>query len=177
MAAPGTHRRIVIVGASCSGKSTLARRLAGDLGRPHIELDALHWGPGWTPRPLPEFRARVAAAVEAEFWVADGNYSVVRDLVWPRATAIVWLNLPFPLVLARALARTCRRIVSREPVCGDNRETLRQTFFDRNSILLWVIKTHHKTRRRYRRELTDEALPGMAIFELRSRAEAEAFGR
>jgi adenylate kinase family enzyme len=167
------YPRIVVVGTSCSGKSTLARRLSARLGRPHIELDALHWGPGWTKRP--DFRERVAEAVAAEAWVTDGNYSVVRDLVWPRATAIVWLNLPFPLILMRALDRTVRRIVSQQELYGDNRESFRSAFLSRDSILLWVVTTYYKNKRRYRRDLKAEALPGIEIFELRSRADVDAF--
>jgi adenylate kinase family enzyme len=45
------HPRILVVGSSCSGKTTFARALAGILGRPHIELDALHWGPNWCYAP------------------------------------------------------------------------------------------------------------------------------
>lgn len=43
-----TVRRVLVVGRSGSGKTTTARRIAGELGIPHIELDALHWGPDRT---------------------------------------------------------------------------------------------------------------------------------
>jgi len=43
--------RVVVVGTSCSGKTTLARRLARILATEHVELDSLYWGPEQTPRP------------------------------------------------------------------------------------------------------------------------------
>jgi adenylate kinase family enzyme len=101
------HERIVIAGTSSSGKTTLARALAGKLGYAHIELDALHWGPRW--RPQESFRDDVTAATAGTRWIAEGNYKAVRDLLWSRATALVWLNYPFPLVLRRALWRTLVR--------------------------------------------------------------------
>ena len=64
--------RVVVVGTSCSGKTTLARRLAGILGTPHVELDSLHWGPEWTPHA--DFPSRVLEAVEQPRWVIEGNY-------------------------------------------------------------------------------------------------------
>ncbi|MER6939714.1 shikimate kinase [Nocardioides sp. NPDC127514] len=39
--------RVSVVGSSGSGKSTVARRLAETLGVRYVELDALHWRPGW----------------------------------------------------------------------------------------------------------------------------------
>jgi adenylate kinase family enzyme len=121
--------RVVVIGTSCAGKTTFAQRLARILGSPHVELDALHWGPAWTPRPA--FRDDVSAAVQHEHRVIDGNYSVVRDLTWRRCTAIVWLDYSFPRVFARALRRTARRIITRERLYGGNRETLGKALFDR----------------------------------------------
>ena len=41
-------QRLVVVGTSGSGKTTVAGQLALILGVPHIELDSLHWEPDWT---------------------------------------------------------------------------------------------------------------------------------
>jgi len=137
---PFDPSRVVIVGTSCAGKSTLAARLATALGAPDIELDEIHWGPGWTTDPPHVFRDKVEAAVAAPRWVCSGNYSVVRDLVWSRATALVWIDLPFGRTFARALRRTARRTLTRERVCGDNREPW-LGFLDRDWIPYWVVRT------------------------------------
>ena len=66
--------RINIVGIGCAGKTTLARALAARLGVPHVELDALFWGPRWTPVRDEVFRSRVRDALAPDAWVADGGY-------------------------------------------------------------------------------------------------------
>ncbi|TME62901.1 MAG: AAA family ATPase, partial [Chloroflexi bacterium] len=48
-------RRISVVGTTGSGKTTFARELARRLGVPHVELDALAWGPNWTLVPVEVF--------------------------------------------------------------------------------------------------------------------------
>lgn len=119
-------QRVNVVGTSCSGKTTLARRLAARLGVRHVELDALFWGPAWRPMPHEVFRQRVSDATDAPAWVVDGGYSTVRDVTWSRADTVVWLDYPLPLVLARYLRRTVRRLRSGEefwPGTG-NRETM-----------------------------------------------------
>lgn len=165
--------RVVVVGASCSGKTTLARQLSRALGAPHIELDAIHWKPNWQSRPAEEFRQLVSEAVARERWVVDGNYSVSRDIVWARATAIVWLNFSFRVVLWRALYRTTRRVISREELFSGNRETVRQAFLSRDSIILWATTTYRRRRRAYRRILDEGAFPHVRIIELRNPAEAD----
>lgn len=62
-----------MVGDSGSGKSTVGARLAGRLGLVQIELDALHWEPGWVEADPETFRERVREAVEADAWVLVGN--------------------------------------------------------------------------------------------------------
>lgn len=137
--------RIAIVGSSCAGKTTLARELASRLDAPHTELDGLYWGPGWTALEKPEFRSRVRALTAGPHWVIDGNYSRVRDVIWERATAIVWLDYPFPLVFRRAVTRTIRRVLTREEICGGNRERLRD-IVDPDWIPWWVVRTFRRRR-------------------------------
>ena len=140
--------KVSVVGSSCSGKTTFARRLAAALESPRIELDALYWKAEWEPRPEDEFRSKVAQAIGAERWVVDGNYRTrLQGLVANEATAVVWLDYSFPRVFGRALRRTCRRVFTRERIYSGNVETFAQAFFSRDSILWWVIVSWRKNRR------------------------------
>jgi adenylate kinase family enzyme len=165
--------RVVVVGSSCSGKSTFARELAAVLGSPHVELDALHWGPGWVPKPEPEFVRLTDVATAAPRWVVDGNYRIVREIVWPRATSIVWLNLGFTTVFARALGRTIRRSLTGEELYAGNRESLGRAFLSRESILLWVLQTYGRRRREFRSLM--QGAQDLKWFEFRRQSEASAF--
>jgi hypothetical protein len=164
--------RAVVVGSSCSGKTTLARNLANLLDSPHIELDSIFWEANWKPRPMPDFRRLVAQAISSDRWVLDGNYSAVRDLVWPRATAVVSLNYPFLLVFPRALSRTLCRVVTREELFSGNRESFRQAFFSSDSILLWVITSFRRHRGEYATLREGGTFPQIRFWELRRPSEA-----
>ena len=165
--------RIAVVGTSCSGKTTLARRIAGSTGIPHHELDTLFWRPNWTPAPIDEFRAAVEAIVAGDQWVIDGNYSRVRDIIWPRATDLVWLDLPFPVVLWRAVTRTARRVITQEQLFAGNRETIRFVLFDRDPILWWVISTHLRRRRIYQAQFRERAGLPFRVHRIRNSADAD----
>jgi adenylate kinase family enzyme len=129
-------QRVAVIGLAGSGKSTLAANLAQIIGGVHIELDQLHWEANWTPAPADVFRARVTEVVAGDCWVACGNYSIVRDLVWTRADHIVWLDYGLPRIQARVLHRTLRRLWSSEQVCNGNRESFR-SLFGHNSLLAY----------------------------------------
>ena len=166
--------RVVVVGTSCSGKTTFARDLAGRLNAAHIELDALFWLPNWVERDPTNFLALVKDEARDGAWVADGNYETSRDFLWSRATIVIWLDYPFPLVFWRALKRTFFGTLFGRKVCGDNYEDLRRTF-SRHSILLWVISTYHLRRRDYIPLFTNEGYPNAAKIRLKSPAEAARF--
>ena len=70
-------RRVSVVGNSGSGKTALARALAGRLGAPYVELDPIFHLPGWIELPAAQFRSRVSDATARPAWVVDGNYSAV----------------------------------------------------------------------------------------------------
>ena len=167
----------MVVGTSGCGKTVLARRLAQSLGQACVELDELYWGPQWTPKPDAEFRRLVEAAASGPRWVADGNYGRVRDLLWPRATTIVWLNYSFPRVLLRALRRTLGRMITREPLWHGNKESVRLSFFSRKSILLWVISTFQRRRDELADLRASGKYPHLSWIELRRPVDAESYLR
>ena len=109
-------RRLSVVGNSGTGKSTLARRIADRIGVTHVELDGIFHQPGWTELPPEEFRARVAARLDElpDGWTTCGNYRILEDIVWTRADTVVWLDLPRSQVMRQVVARTVRRVVTRE---------------------------------------------------------------
>ena len=163
--------KIAVVGTSGSGKTSVAKRLADRYGVAHVELDALHWGPNWTPYPTDEFRARVERALAAPGWVADGSYhGKLGDSVLEQADFVVWLDLPFRVVAGRVWVRTLRRIRSREELWGGNRETWREAFLSRDSLFVWIVTTHRSRRRRYL-----ERLDRYEFVRLRSQREIEAW--
>ena len=170
-------RRVVVVGTSCAGKSTFARRIASALEAHLIEADQLHWMRNWEQKPTEQLRTEVARATDRTRWVFDGNYAMVRDIVWPRATTIIWLDFPFPLVFSRALRRTLRRVWTREELFGGCRETFRQSFFSRDSILWWVITTFKRYQREYRALLGSGRWQHAQAIILRHPRKAEAFLR
>jgi adenylate kinase family enzyme len=165
--------RVVIVGTAGSGKSTLAERLAARSGGVFVDLDALNWGPGWTPAPVSLFRERTTVALLGERWVVAGNYRRLRDIVWGAADTLIWLDYPLPLVLWRLLRRTVRRVLTQEELWGGNRERLRAQFASRDSLFLYAIRTHYRRRREYPADLAKPEYAHLRVFRFRRPGELE----
>lgn len=143
--------RIAVHGASGSGKSTLARRLAKAGQLPRLELDAVFHLPNWESRADEDFRAVVREFAAQPAWVIDGNYRVVRPLVWERATVVVIIDRTRWQTTWRVLRRTLRRTLRREELWNGNRETFSNLvrWSPERNIVRWSWTTHH----RYRNEL------------------------
>jgi adenylate kinase family enzyme len=168
-------RRVSVVGSTGSGKTTFAAALAGRLSVPHIELDAIHWGPSWSAVDAETFRSRVREATSGEAWVCDGNYSAVRPIVFERADTVAWLDLPLRTCLARTLRRTTHRIRSGEELWGGNRESWREALVGRDSLFWWLITQHRRKRRDYEARFAAPAARHLRVLRFRSSAEAEAW--
>jgi adenylate kinase family enzyme len=148
--------RIVVVGSSGAGKSALAERLASIVGGPHVELDAMQHGADWAPATSDELRARVDAATRGERWVADGNYSAVRSLLWERATGLVWIDYSRSVLIRRVVSRSVHRALTRVELWNGNREHWRQ-WNDPEHPIRWAWSTHARLRAEYERAVRDQA--------------------
>lgn len=138
--------RYVVIGTTGSGKTTLARRLAAKTGGVLIDLDEYHWLPNWQERAADEREAMVAAATDAPAWAVSGNYSKLRDIVWGKATTVVYLNYSTPRTFWQLLRRSVARAATKAPICNGNIETWRK-LFSGDSIIVWFFKSHWKRRR------------------------------
>ena len=139
--------RIVVLGTTGAGKTTLAGEIARALDVPHVELDYYRFRENWVEAPNDEFRESVREALRGDRWVADGNYGLARDVIWPRATMLVWLDYPIYVVMWRLFWRTVGRGVFRKVLWHGNREKLWWHFVTRDSLFLWALKTHWRRRR------------------------------
>ncbi|MCB7135698.1 AAA family ATPase [Cellulosimicrobium marinum] len=169
-------RRITVVGVSGAGKSTLAARLAVRLGLPYTDVDGLHHGPGWVPRP--EFLDDVRALLAQESFVVEWQFAAARPLILERAQLVVWLDLPSRVTMRQVVGRTWRRSVRREVLWNGNVEPpIWRSIFRpaEENIVRWAWGTRHKYRD-LPASLAEQA-PHVVLVRLRSRREVDRWVR
>lgn len=162
-------KRVVILGTSSSGKTTLAKKIAEEQGIQRIELDQLYWQPNWVPTPMPEFLQKIEKELNSyESWVICGNYNVAKNLTLPRATHIIWLNYPLRINLWRGFKRSVKRIIRNENSFEGCKESFTLTFLSKKSILLWIWQTHKSRREVFSKLLTPQNFKQAAIMIVRN---------
>ena len=153
--------RIVILGTTGSGKTTLAKRLSHVLQIPAVELDAFRHGPNWTETPDQVFRQQVADSLNRESWIVDGNYGVARDLIWPRATTLIWLDYS----MTRGIMRT--------RLWNDNREDLWRHLLTKDSLFLWALQSHWSRRKSLAADVSSPEYSHINVLRFRSARETQ----
>ncbi len=100
--------RIMVLGPTNAGKSTLTAALAGKLGVPAIHLDRLRHQPHthYVPRPDAEFFALHEDAIAQPGWVIDGSYSAVMKNRIARASGIIVIDETLLIRTVRYVRRT-----------------------------------------------------------------------
>ena len=142
---PSTARRILVTGASGAGKSTLRQTISTVLQLPTVEIDSLHHGPRWTPRPT--FASEVDRFTSGPSWVVEWQYAQVRSLLLERSDILVWLDHSRWTVTHRVVRRTARRRIHGIELWNGNREPpLRTIVTDRDHIIRWSWRTHRQRR-------------------------------
>jgi adenylate kinase family enzyme len=170
-------RRIHIFGATGSGKTTLADRLGEALGVDVLHLDNIRHESGFDSVSWDEMRAKMEPFVTShpDGWIAEGNYSRVRDVTLSRADTLISLDVPWRTSFWRLLKRTAGRVWTQEPLYNPKgpRETWRLSFMSRHSILWWSI-TNHRRRKRTTAEAFAAKAQGAATYRLKTSRDVEA---
>ncbi len=172
---PMPGRRIVVVGTSGSGKTFVAKALAGQLGLHYVCNDAIIWKANWQPTPRDERLSLFDEATSSDTWAYDGNILAIKDpedhLILGRADTVIWIDLPRRIVFKQVILRTIKRVLLREELWHGNRETFRMSFLSRDSIILWSIRTYTKRRCQCERFFRDPKWDRLIRVRLRSRHE------
>ncbi len=168
-------KRIVIIGSSSSGKTTLGKALSKKFNIEHKELDLFFWEPNWTQADDETFRKRVDPFTAQEDWITDGNFSQVRDLVWGRATSVIWLDYPFHIIIRQFFKRSIIRSFKKEELWSGNKETLWNSILKSDSLLVWILKTYKRNKKRYSALMESTDYPNIKFIRLKSPKETEQF--
>ena len=87
--------RIMVVGCSGGGKTTLSRKIAERFALRYLSMDRdVYWLAGWQIRDPADQRALIFELCAADRWIMDGNNTASFDLRVPRADLVLWVRLP-----------------------------------------------------------------------------------
>ena len=98
-------KKIIIIGAPGTGKSTLATILQDITQLSVTHLDSLYWKPVWSKIPDAAWVALQHELIQDEEWIIDGNYLSTMDIRLQAADTIIFLDLPRYLYLWRVIKR------------------------------------------------------------------------
>ena len=103
--------RTLIFGNSGSGKSTLAQALGALVHAPVFDLDLIHWKDDGLGAKQAEdvARQKVADLAATQRWIIEGVYGWLAERAMPRATTLIWLDVPWEVCREGLLARGQRR--------------------------------------------------------------------
>ncbi|TAU88649.1 AAA family ATPase [Rhizobium leguminosarum] len=109
-------RRILVIGCSGGGKSTLSLKIAKRFGLPYISLDRdVYWLPGWVTRDRVEQRKIIASRILEERWIMDGTNPSSLDIRLPRTDLVLWVRMPRLLCIWGAISRCAKWIGRTRP--------------------------------------------------------------
>ncbi|MGB3542346.1 shikimate kinase [Rubrivirga sp.] len=101
-----TRPRVLILGNSGSGKTTMARALAELHGVDHLDLDLVAFSEPGVRADFEDSAAAIRAFdLEADGWVIEGSYASLAEVASPLATEFVFLNPGVETCIAHARAR------------------------------------------------------------------------
>lgn len=142
-------KKISIIGASGSGKTSLGRAISKKSGYPLLDMDDIYWLPGWIKVEDSLIREKLKKHVSQESWIVTGNATTLStELIWPDVDELIWLDFPLRTLLWRGFKRGLYSLIFSREICNGNFETWGR-FLSKKSILLWIYSTFDKRQREY----------------------------
>jgi adenylate kinase family enzyme len=109
-------RRIMVIGCSGGGKSTLAQKLAHSFDLTYFSIDRdILWLPGWVERSREEQRGRIVERIAVERWIMDGTNPSTFDIRLPRTDIVIWVRMPRLLCVWGVVTRWLKHIGRTRP--------------------------------------------------------------
>ncbi|WP_421361396.1 AAA family ATPase [Agrobacterium rosae] len=160
--------RIMVVGSSGGGKTTLSQALASDMNLEYFSIDRdVRWISGWTQREVGEQRRILEDIVRRDRWLLDGSGPSIFELRLPRTDIVIWMRLPRVTCLMGVATRVAKYYGTVRPyMAGGCREPLPNMEF---LSYIWNFEKRHAPVFLRNFELYGPQVP---IFQVKSRAQA-----
>lgn len=115
-------KKIIVLGRTASGKTTLANKLGRVLNIPVYHLDKIFWKDNGDHLHQAEFIEKVNEIMEKSSWIIDGDNprSKTLDTRITNADTIILYDLPLPHILWRQTKRFFKYYNQVRPDMGGN---------------------------------------------------------
>jgi len=131
--------KIVVFGNSGAGKSTFAKNLVKTKLLAHFDLDTIAWLPGIPPirRPVEQSNNAINEFITNNTsWVIEGCYCDLIELVLPKASEIIFLNLSVD---------DCIQNARRRPWEPHKYKTKQQQDANLDMLIEWISQYENRT--------------------------------
>lgn len=162
--------RIMVVGSSGGGKTTLARHIAASKNLEYFSIDRdVRWISGWTQRDPDEQRRIIETIIARDRWVFDGSGPSTFELRLARTDLVIWMRLPRVSCMMGVARRVARHYGTVRPeMAAGCPEPLPNLEF---LSYIWNFEKRHTPAFLHHFELYGPHVP---IFQVKSRAQATA---
>ncbi len=92
-------KKVIVIGCPGSGKSSFSRALHKKTGIPLHHLDVMYWNADKTTVETSVFLERLAAVLETDEWIIDGNYASSMELRLAVCDTAIFLDYPLDVCL------------------------------------------------------------------------------
>ncbi|WP_245419923.1 hypothetical protein [Phyllobacterium salinisoli] len=101
-----TLHRIMIIGGSGSGKTSLAREISRITKLPIVHIDWFYYDPGWQLRKHDLVHQDVIQVANQPEWIMEGNHTKSMEYRASLADMIIFLDIATSIRLVRTIRRS-----------------------------------------------------------------------
>lgn len=101
-------KKVIVIGCPGSGKSTFSRALNHKTGIPLYYLDMMYWNADKTTVEKSVFLSRLAAVLDTDAWIIDGNYGASMEMRMQACDTVIFLDYPLDICLDGIRARRAK---------------------------------------------------------------------
>ena len=164
--------KIVVIGNSASGKSTLSMKIKDITSIPVYHLDKILWKTGWERTPEDEFTQKHDQILRKSRWIIDGvAYKSTIKKRFEAADIIVFLDTPLEICKERALQRMKEDLIRPNPYVTDGCKYPIELVDEQNK----TIELFHNEYRSFVRNLAEKFVTNKPVFFLSADEEVTSF--